>query len=74
MIPQSFKDIVSNVEYAGFLNTLSLILFLITFVGIAYYVFNKPKKFYQEQENAPLDDDIDIEEKEEEKDDNKTSH
>lgn len=69
MIPQSFKDIVSNVEYAGLLNTLSLILFLITFLGIILYVFNKPKKFYEEEENAPLNDDILPTEKDE---DNKT--
>ena len=69
MIPQSFKDIISNVEYAGLLNTLSLILFIIVFLGITLYVFNKPKKYYEEEENAPLNDGLDTDD-----DDNKTSH
>ncbi|WP_313026960.1 CcoQ/FixQ family Cbb3-type cytochrome c oxidase assembly chaperone [Soonwooa sp.] len=69
MIPQSFKDIISNVEYAGLLNTLSLILFIIVFVGITLYVFNRPKKYYEEEENAPLNDDLDMDD-----DENRTSH
>ena len=69
MIPQSFKDIISNVEYAGLLNTLSLILFIIVFVGITLYVFNRPKKYYEEEENAPLNDDLDMDD-----DEKRTSH
>lgn len=67
MIPQSFKDIVSNVENAGLLQTLAMILFILTFIGITYYTFSRPKKFYKEEENAPLSDDL-----EDENDINKT--
>ncbi len=57
MIPQSFKDIVSNVDNAGFFQSLALVIFMVFFIGIVVYVFNKPKKHYREQENAPLQDD-----------------
>lgn len=57
MIPQSFKDIVSNVENAGLFQILAMIIFLILFVGLVYYVVSRPKKFYTEEENAPLDND-----------------
>ncbi len=56
MIPQSFKDIVSNSENAGFYQTLALIIFMLLFIGIVVYVFSRPKKYYQEEASAPLDD------------------
>lgn len=57
MIPQSFKDILSNGEYTGFYQTLAMVLFILFFIGIVIYVFSRPKKYYKEDENAPLDDD-----------------
>ena len=63
MIPQSFKDILSNGENVGFYQTLSMILFLIFFLGIIYYVFTRSKKHYDEVANAPLDDSIESVEK-----------
>lgn len=57
MIPQSIKDIVSSGENAGFFQSLALVIFLVFFVGLIIYVFSKPKKYYKEQEEAPLDDD-----------------
>ncbi len=58
MIPQNVKDILSNTENNAFLQTLALLLFLFCFLGIVYYVFSRPKKYYDEEANAPLDDDI----------------
>lgn len=58
MIPQNVKDILSSGESVGFFQTLSMILFLIFFLGIVIYVFSRPKKHYNEEANAPLDDDI----------------
>lgn len=58
MIPQNVKDILSNGENTGFYQTLALILFLIFFLGIVYYVLTRPKKYYDQEANAPLDDDI----------------
>lgn len=57
MIPQSFKDILSNSENAGLYQTIALLLFMAFFIGLIFYVFSRPKKHYQEQEKAPLDDD-----------------
>ena len=59
MIPQSMKDILANGENVGFYQTLSMILFLIFFLGIVFYVFSRPKKHYDEEENAPLNDEFD---------------
>lgn len=57
MIPQSFKDIISNVENTGLYQTIAMLMFIFFFVGLLFYVFSKPKKYYHEQEIAPLDDD-----------------
>ena len=59
MIPQSMKDILANGENVGFYQTLSMILFLIFFLGIVSYVFSRPKKHYDEEANAPLNDKYD---------------
>lgn len=57
MIPQSFRDILSNGENAGLYQTIALLIFMAFFIGLILYVFSRPKKHYQEEENAPLDDD-----------------
>ena len=58
MIPQNVKDILSNGENVGFYQTLAMLHFLFFFLGIVYYVFSRPKKHYDEEANAPLDNDI----------------
>ena len=58
MIPQNVKDILGNSGNSSIYQTLALILFLIFFLGIVYYVFSRPKKYYDEEASAPLDDDI----------------
>ncbi|KQK26842.1 cytochrome C oxidase Cbb3 [Chryseobacterium aquaticum] len=57
MIPQNFKDILSNTENAGLYQTLALIFFMLFFISLIIYVFSRPKKYYREEENAPLEDD-----------------
>lgn len=57
MIPQNFKDIISNAGNAGLYQTIALILFLVFFLSVVFYVFSRPKKHYKEQENSPLEDD-----------------
>ena len=42
MIPQNFKDILSNGENVGLYQTLALILFVLFFIGLVYVVL-KPK-------------------------------
>ncbi len=59
MIPQSFKDIVSNVENAGFFQTLAMIIFILFFLVVVYIVISRPKNYYNEEENAPLEKDED---------------
>lgn len=56
MIPQSFKDILANGENVGLLQTIAMILFLLIFLGVCYYVFSKPKKYYDDEANSPLND------------------
>ncbi len=57
MIPQSFRDILSNGENAGLYQTIALLIFMIFFIGLVVYVFSRPKKHYRDEERAPLDDD-----------------
>lgn len=60
MIPQSLKDIISSGENTGLYQTVALVLFMIFFIALIIYVFSRPKKYYQEEENAPLDDSEDV--------------
>ena len=57
MIPQNFKDILSNTENAGLYQTLALIFFMLFFIALVIYVFSRPKKYYREEEHTPLEDD-----------------
>jgi len=59
MVPQNFKDIISNGENVGLYRTLALILFVMFFIALVFVVFKKPKKYYRDRENAPLEDDGD---------------
>ncbi len=56
MIPNNFKDILANIENAGLLQTISMILFILFFISTVYYVMSRPKKHYENVEKAPLDD------------------
>ena len=56
MIPQSFKDIVAGGEYSGLFQTLAMILFILVFMALVWYVISRPKKYYQEEQNIPLED------------------
>ena len=58
MIPQNIKDILANGENVGLYQTISMIFFLIFFLGIVIWVFSRSKKHYDEEANAPLEDDI----------------
>ena len=57
MIPSNIKDILANIDNAGFYQTLSMIIFIIFFIIIVLYVLSRPKKHYSEVEKAPLEDD-----------------
>lgn len=57
MIPQNLRDILSNEQYTGLFQTLALLIFMAFFIGMVIYVFSRPKKYYQDDANAPLNDD-----------------
>ena len=57
MIPSNIKDILANIDNAGFYQTLSMIIFIIFFISTVLYVLSRPKKHYSEVEKAPLEDD-----------------
>lgn len=56
MIPSNIKDILANIDNAGFYQTLSMIIFIIFFISTVLYVLSRPKKHYSEVEKAPLED------------------
>ncbi|MEC5394727.1 cbb3-type cytochrome oxidase subunit 3 [Bergeyella sp. RCAD1439] len=56
MIPQNFKDIISNEAYTGLFQTIALLIFMTFFIGLVIYVFSRPKKHYSDAANTPLDD------------------
>lgn len=51
-----FKDAFTNYEYAGVLQTTSLLLFVIFFSLLMYFIWKRPKEYYQEDSELPLDD------------------
>ncbi|ADX67542.1 MULTISPECIES: cbb3-type cytochrome oxidase subunit 3 [Weeksella] len=52
-----FKESFSNYDFSSILQTISLLLFVMFFLGTFYLVWKKPKKYYEEAENLPLEDD-----------------
>lgn len=51
-----FKESFTNYDFAAVLQTVSLLLFVIFFGALIYFVFKRPKKYYDENANLPLDD------------------
>ncbi len=56
MIPQSIKDIVGSGEYVGLFQTIAMIIFILLFLALIWYVLSRPKKHYNDEANAPLND------------------
>lgn len=52
-----YKNWFSNYENADILQTISLILFVMFFVAFTWYVFTRPKNYYKEQSEFPLERD-----------------
>lgn len=57
MIPQNFKDILSSTAESNAVQVIAMIIFILLFLGIVFLVFNRPKKYYDKDAMAPLDDD-----------------
>ena len=54
MIPQSFKDIISNGEYTGIFQTVAMVLFILIFLGLVGYVMSRPKKILRGRTKSPI--------------------
>lgn len=54
-----FKEAFTNYEYAGVLQTISLLLFVIFFLALIYFIWKKPKEYYREESELPLEEDED---------------
>lgn len=54
-----FKDAFTNYEYAGVLQTISLLLFVIFFTALVYFIWKRPKDYYKKDSELPLEDDKD---------------
>jgi len=51
-----FKEAFTNYEYAWILQTISLLLFVIFFLGLVYFIWNRPKDYYKKDSELPLED------------------
>lgn len=52
-----FKDAFTNYENASILQTISLLLFVVFFLGLMYFIWKRPKDYYKEESESPLDKD-----------------
>lgn len=52
-----YKEYFSDYAYSDWVQTLTLIGFVVFFVGMAYTVYKRPKSYYSDVENLPLEDD-----------------
>lgn len=58
-----YKEFFSGYEFSSVIQTVTLIAMLTFFVVMFIRVFKKPKGFYRELEESPLDFDIEENEK-----------
>jgi len=59
-----FKEAFTNYEYAGVLQTISLLLFVIFFLALVYFIWKRPKGYYREESELPLGEDEEEDENE----------
>ncbi|MBS7332404.1 cbb3-type cytochrome c oxidase subunit 3 [Faecalibacter bovis] len=50
-----YKEFFSDYDNASLYQTLILLAFILFFVGLFYIVWTKPKGYYKNYEQAPLD-------------------
>ncbi len=51
-----FKEYLSDYQHAEWLQTVILIVSILFFVGLVISVLNKPKKYYDDVSELPLED------------------
>lgn len=52
-----FKEYLSDYQHADWLQTAILIASVLFFVGLVYFVLSKPKNYYKDTAELPLEDD-----------------
>lgn len=50
-----FKEYIEKFQSADWLQTLSLLLFMAFFIALTVYVYTRPKNFYKEVSEMPLE-------------------
>lgn len=51
-----YNKIIAGVDNAIIYQSLALLLFVLFFLGVTFMVMNKPKNYYNDMSNLPLDD------------------
>lgn len=51
-----YNKIIAGVDNAIIYQSLALLLFVLFFLGVTLMVMNKPKNYYNDMSNLPLDD------------------
>ncbi len=51
-----YKEYLSDYQHADWLQTVILIVSILFFVGLVITILNKPKKYYDDVSELPLED------------------
>lgn len=51
-----YNKIIAGVDNAIIYQSLALLLFVLFFLGVTFMVMNKPKNYYNDMSNLPLED------------------
>jgi cbb3-type cytochrome oxidase subunit 3 len=54
---QYFKDAFSDYKHAQTLQIVSLLLFVIFFMALIYFIWKRPKEYYKDESELPLESD-----------------
>ncbi|MCB9202680.1 MAG: CcoQ/FixQ family Cbb3-type cytochrome c oxidase assembly chaperone [Flavobacteriales bacterium] len=52
----TIKMVTSSVENAGVYQSIALVLFVLFFISVVILVLSRPKNYYKQQTNLPLED------------------
>ncbi len=53
-----YKEFIAKYDFADVLQTTSLIFFVVFFSALMWYVFSRPKGYYEEVSQLPLEQDL----------------
>lgn len=51
-----YNKIIAGVDNAIIYQSLALLLFVLFFLGVTFMVMNKPKNYFNDMSNLPLED------------------